>query len=193
MADDHPLKDRKRALEEDYFRRKDQELVEKIRRAAAAQDARQRLSAMSGLDDPELIDELQALGFTPDTVALLPFVPLIQVAWAEGGVSDAERKLVIQLARSRGIAEASPADRQLSDWLATRPSADVFARATRLVRAVFAAPGRPQQGVMTADELVDYCDGIAAASGGLFGINRISAEERALLAAIAAALKPPPS
>src|SRR5688572_21881559 len=110
MPNDNPLGDRGRSLEEDYFRKKDRELIEKMRQAAAAEAARLELSAKSGLQDPELLKELQELGFTPDTVVLLPLVPLVQVAWAEGGVSDAERKLILQLARSRGVSEGSAAD-----------------------------------------------------------------------------------
>ena len=188
MPDDNPLAERGRSLEEEYFRAKDRELIEKMRRAAAAEEARQQLHARTGLQDPELVKELEALGFTPDTVDLLPFVPLIQVAWAEGGVSDAERKLVTRLARSRGIAEGSAADRKLTDWLENRPSADVFTRAMRLVRALLASPA-PPQAAMTADDLVKYSESIAEASGGIFGLNRISAEERALLAALAQELK----
>ena len=190
MPDDHPLADRGRAIEDEYFRKRDRELIERMRRAATADDARQQLSTQSGLSDPALLDELQALGFTPDTVALLPFVPLIQVAWAEGNVSDAERRLITQLSRSRGIAEGSAADRQLAAWLTSRPSEDVFSRASRLIGAVLTAPG-DQKATMTAQELVEYCDEIAAASGGIFGINRISAEERDTLAAIAAQLNHP--
>lgn len=188
MPNDNPLADRGRSLEEDYFRKKDRELIERIQRAKEVQDARNQLSAKSGLEDPALLDELQALGFTPESVSLLPLVPLVQVAWAEGGVSDAERKLIVQLARARGITEGSAADRQLADWLTHRPSADVFARATRLVRALLHSPAQ-EQAAMSADELVKYCEEIAAASGGLFGINRISAKERAMLATIAADLK----
>ena len=187
MPDDNPLAERGRSLEEEYFRARDRELVEKMRRAAAADQARQQLHARTGLQDPESVKELEALGFTPDTVDLLPFVPLIQVAWAEGGVSGAERQLVTQLARSRGIIEGSAADRQLTDWLENRPSADVFARAMRLVRALLASPSL--QTAMTADDLVKYSENIAEASGGVFGLNRISGEERALLAALAKELK----
>jgi len=39
-----------------------------------------------------------------------------------------------------------------------------------------------------ADDLVKYCEEIASASGGMLGIGRISAEERALLSSIAADL-----
>jgi hypothetical protein len=187
MPEDNPLSERGRGLEEDYFRKRDRELIERMRKASAAEDARRAMETKTGLDDPALLKELEELGFTPDTVALLPLVPLVQMAWAEGGVSDAERKLIVQLARARGIAEASAADRQLSSWLSSRPHADVFARASRLIRAMLDTPAAEHG--LTADELVKYCENIAAASGGILGINRISAEERALLNTIARDLK----
>lgn len=187
MPDNDSIRERGRSLEDDYFRKKDRELVEKMRRAAAAEEARKDLSSKTGLHDPELLQELEALGFTPETVALLPLVPAVQMAWAEGGVTDAERKLLIQLARTRGIMEGGVADRMLADWVERRPSPQVFERAMRLVRAMLAAPA--QDGALTADDLVKYSEDIAAASGGIFGINRISAEERALLASIASQLK----
>ena len=186
---DNPLSDRGRAIEEDYFRKKDRELIEKMRQASAAEAARRELSKKSGLQDPALVAELEALGFTPETVVLLPLVPLVQVAWAEGGVSDAERKMILQLARTRGIDEGSAADRRLAAWLASRPDPQVFSSATRLIRATLNSEGSVA-GSMSADDLVKYCEEIAAASGGIFGINRVSSEERALLSAIARDLAP---
>lgn len=188
MSDDNPLGQRGRALEDAYFRKKDQELVEKMRRAAAVEQAQRDMSQQIGVDDPEIVRELQALGFTPDTVALLPFMPLVQIAWAEGGVTNAERELILRLVRTRGIVEGSAADRQLGAWLMHRPDPQVFERATRLIRALLAAPA-PVQPHLTADDLVKYCEDIAAASGGVLGMKKISAEERALLATIAAELK----
>ena len=44
---------------------------------------------------------------------------------------------------------------------------------------------------LSDDELVNYCEIIASASGGMLGIHRISSEERALLASIASKLKGP--
>ena len=74
MTEDNPLADRGRALEEDYFRKKDRELIEKMRAADAAAKARKELGASTGLSDPALLDELQQLGFTPETVPLLPLI-----------------------------------------------------------------------------------------------------------------------
>jgi hypothetical protein len=189
MTDHDSLHERGRALEEEYFRKKDRELIEKMQAAARDDEARKGLSARTGLQDPELLRELQALGFTPETVSLLPLVPVVQVAWAEGGVSAGERTALLKLARARGITENSAADLQLQDWLSTRPDDSVFASATRLIRAMIAGQG-PEVAGLTADDLVKYCEGIASASGGIFGfINRISPEEREILDSIAAVLK----
>jgi hypothetical protein len=187
MADRDSMAERGRALEEEYFRKKDRELIEKMRQAAAAEQARAELGRTIGIDVPQLVDELQSLGFTPETVALLPLMPVIEVAWAEGGVTPAERELIARLARNRGIAQGTAADRQLSEWTTTRPSDDVFARSRRLIRAMLDS-GSGQTDV-TADDLVKYCEEIASASGGVFGIGRMSAEERQLLAGIAADLR----
>ena len=187
MPDD-ALSKRGRALEDEYFRKKDQQLIERMRQAGATERGRRDLGAKIGIDDPEMLKELQALGFTPDTVILLPLVPVVQMAWADGSVAPAERVLIVKLARSRGITEGSAADRQLSDWLTRQPGRQVFASATRLIRGMLAAQPADQPD-LTADDLVRYAESIASASGGIFGINRISAEERALLTTIAAGLK----
>ena len=178
--------ERGRSLEEDYFRKKDRELIEKMRQAAAAEQARADMAQQVGFSDPALLAELESLGFTPETVTLLPLVPVVQVAWAEGGVSDAERKLIVKLARSRGITDGSAADRTLASWLESNPGDAVFAKATRLIRAMLDSP---DHGDVTADGLVTQAEAIAAASGGILGINKVSAEERQLLAALAEQLK----
>ena len=189
MTDHDSLHERGRALEEEYFRKKDRELIEKMQRAARDEEQRKGLTEKTGLQDPELLRELQALGFTPDTVSLLPLVPVIQVAWAEGGVTAGERTALVKLARARGIAENSAADVQLQEWLSNRPDDAVFASATRLIRAMLAAQGA-ELGGLTADDLVKYCESIASASGGIFGfISRVSPEERQILDSIAADLK----
>lgn len=192
VTDDDALGGKKRKLEEEYFRKKDQELIDRLRRSAAADRARHDLEERTGLHDPELLNELQALGFTPDTLPLLPLVPLVQVAWSEGGVSNAERAQIVSLARSRGIAECCPADVQLMEWLDRKPHPHVFEGATRLIGAMLAA-GSSELQDLTADDLVKYCEDIAHASGGILGgfmgIGTVSPEEKAALSQIASELK----
>ena len=187
MSDHDTFAKRGRALEEEYFRKKDRELIEKLRQASATEQARKDLGRKAGLDDPQLVQELQDLGFTPETVGLLPLMPIVQMAWAEGGITKAERELILRLARSRGIEAGSAADRQLTEWLTRQPSEVVFTSARRLIRAMLDSSSAPT-GDLNADDLVKYCEEIASASGGVLGIGRVSADERALLASIAADL-----
>lgn len=187
MTDKDIFAERGRALEEEYFRKKDKELIEKMRRAVTATETRAAMGEKTGLTDPDMLQELEALGFTAETVVLLPLVPVVQMSWAEGGVTPAERHLIVKLARARGIDEGGAADRQLSDWLDHRPGAHVFTHATRLIRAMLATPAH---GDLTVADLVTYCESIADASGGMLGIiGRVSAEERQLLATFTAELK----
>ena len=160
-----------RALEDDYFREKDRELVDRLRRAG-------------GLTDAGLLQELHDLGFTPETVSLLPLVPAVQTAWAEGGASRATRDLMLKIARTRGIASGSAADEHLSDWLTHRPDEAVFTRANRLIGALLGAG----TGSTTAD-VAQQAEQIAAASEPILGIGRVSAEEKALLTELSAGLK----
>ena len=184
--DKDSLAERGRALEEDYFRKKDRELIEKMRSAQLATDARANLAAATRLQDPAVLQELHDLGFTPDTVGLLPLIPALEAAWAEGGVTAAERQLLMSLARARGIAEGTPADAQLTDWTSRRPDEAIFARANRLIRALLDAGGL---GDTTSDDIVRQAEQIAAASGGILGLGRVSAEEKALLAKLSQDLK----
>ena len=174
----------KRDHEEDYFRKQDRELIERMRKAAA----NAAVGARTGIQDPELLRDIAALGFSADTVSLLPLVPILQVAWADADISPEERKLIVDLARLRGVAAGSPADTQLSEWLAHRPSPDVFSRAGRLVAAMLAA-GSGATHDLTADDLVKYSESIAAASGGLLGLGKVSAGERAAIEQIQKVLK----
>ena len=188
MSNDHGITDDVRKREEEYFRRQDKELIEKMRRASAAAEERLALETQTGIHDPEMLRQLQDLSFTPGTIALLPLVPVLQVAWAEGGISTAERTAIVALARSRGISAGSEADHQLTAWLEQRPSADTFRKATRLIAAMVDHPGEGFHDI-TADDLLRYCEQIAHASGGIFGIGSVSAEERAALQQITQQLK----
>ena len=187
MAEQDAMGDRRRAAEETYFQKKDRELIEKMRAAAASGRARHEMSASTVLCDPEALRDLEELGFTPDTVALLPLVPIVRMAWIEGGVTPAERDKILEIARARGVLDGSAADAQLRTWLAARPSDEVFTRAQRLIAAILDTDVSGTLN-LSADELLAQCEQIAAASGGIFGIGRISAEERTLLEQVGADL-----
>ena len=63
-----------------------------------------------------------------------PKVALVQVAWAEGHVSQREREVVLEIAASRGVGPGSPAHAKLESWLKTRPHDSVFETAMEVLR-----------------------------------------------------------
>lgn len=186
---DEPIRKRGLADLERWAREHDAILIAESQRVKRENEAREKarteLRAGTGVSDPEL-EVLEALHFTPDTVSLLPLVPVIRVAWADGEVTDAERTALLDLARTRGIEDGSAADAKLKEWLAHRPEEAIFASAGRLISVMLSGPNAIN---LSADDLVKYCEIIASASGGILGIHRISSEERALLTSIASELK----
>ena len=183
MTDKDAFAERGRSLEEEFFRRKEKEVIEKMRRRAASDDQRRRLGEQAGVADDEVLKDLQELGYTPETVMLLHLVPLIQTAWAEGGVSPRERDLIVKAARSRGIAAGSAADRQLDLWLTQRPSDALFEKTLRAIRAILEAQS-PEARTASEKDLLSLATAIAAASGGIVGFRAVSEEERQILATI---------
>jgi hypothetical protein len=188
VTDRDAFAERGHSLEEEYFHRKEKEVIEKMRVRAAAEEQRRRLGEESGVADEDVLHDLQDLGYTPETVMLLHLVPLIQTAWAEGGVSQKARDLIVTAARSRGIVAGSPADQQLELWLARRPSDDLFEKTLRAIRTILEAQPADARAAGEKD-LLSLATAIAAASGGIVGFRAVSDEERQILAHISDELK----
>jgi hypothetical protein len=183
VTDKDLFAERGRSLEEEYFRKREKELIEKMRERADAEAARRRLGEQAGVADEEILQDLEALGYTAETVTLLHLVPLVQMAWAEGDVSDREQDLIKEAARARGVAAGSPADQQLSNWLTRRPGDDFFEKTLRAIGAILEAQPDETRAASQKD-LLSYCTAIASASGGILGFRTVSDEERQLLSRI---------
>jgi hypothetical protein len=183
VTDKDAFKERGRALEEEYFHRKERELIAKMRERAAAETERQRIGATTGVADAQLLQDLQELGYTAETISLLHLVPLLQMAWAEGNVSMRERDLIIEAARARGIESGSAADQQLAGWLAKRPSEELFTTTLRAIRAMLESRPDAEREASQKD-LLSYLTSIATASGGVLGFGAVNDEERAVLARV---------
>jgi hypothetical protein len=188
VTDRDAFAERGRSLEEEYFHRKEREVIDKMRVRAAAEEQRRRLGEKAGVADEELLNDLQALGYTPETVMMLYLVPVIQTAWAEGGISQKERDLIVKAARSRGIAEGTPCDQQLNLWLSTRPSDEMFEKSLRAIRTILQA--QPENAREASEkDLLSLATAIASASGGIVGFRAVSAEEQQILKHISDELK----
>jgi len=189
MPNKDAFADLKRSKEEEYFRQKEQEVIEKMRRHAALAAERQQMGEAIGSVDEQILRDLQELGYKRETVMLLHLVPLVHVAWIEGHVTNRERERIFEVARVRGIEENSPAYQRLADWLDHCPAEEFFQRTLRIIRDLLQALP-PEEREASKRDLMSYCTHIAAASGGIFGFGRkISEAEQALLERVAAELE----
>ena len=186
MAEKDKFAQREHWLEEEYFGRKNQELIEKLRERRERDADRQKMAEMMGVDDQDVLEALQDLGYTSETIPLLPIVPLVEVAWAEGGVADREREMIFKIAEARGVPPDGVAHEMLSHWLENRPSERFFDNSLRAIRVIFDLLPEEQR-LAGRRDLIAYCSQIASAvSSGIFGPGGVTDEERALIARIAA-------
>jgi hypothetical protein len=181
MSEKDVFAQRKTGLEEEYFRKKELELLEQIRRRATLQAEREELAEATGIADEEILATLREMGYTRETVELLHLVPLVQVAWASGSVTPRERELVLRLSEWRGVRMDSPAWEQLNNWLDERPSDDFFLRTLRVIRRLLDSQTMKEQ-VTGRTGLISFCIRIANASGGFLGIgSKVSEGEQAAI------------
>jgi hypothetical protein len=166
--------------EDDYFRKRDQEPIDKAHTEAKNDAALRRLRDRAGVADVATAERLRRLGFTDATVVLIRMMPLLAVAWADGHITDAEREAVISEARSYGIARDSAADRQLADWLMDAPSEIVREAAVDILAGSILGD---------AKRVIAACHTVASASGGAFGLRKVSAPEQDVLDRITDALE----
>jgi hypothetical protein len=120
---------------------------------------------------------------------LLPLVPLVQVAWADGELSFRESKRIRELANIRGLAEGTPAFDLLERWLSRGPSDEFFLRTLSGIRNLLSVLRLEKLDAVKQD-LISCCPYIAQGSGAILGLGKtIGSAEQKLLADIATALE----
>jgi len=187
------LREKERGEEAQYFRRKDQELIQKLREQAHLDDLAKRLAEKLQVEDPALLRTIIAQGVTQETGPAFLLAPLVQIAWAEGKVTPEERDVILKIARQRGIEDGSPAHAQLVEWLAKRPSDELFEASEMSIKLGLSVLP-PTERDARIKEIVVQCRRVAAASGGsglarLLGLSHaVSQQEEIVLAAITARL-----
>jgi tellurite resistance protein len=187
------FKDRERAAEANYFRQQDERLLDSLRKRAPLDEIARAIGEKLQVDNSELLERVRKLGLKPESAPALFLAPLVQVAWAEGKISRDEQDAVLRLALDRGVEMNSPPYQQILEWLAVRPSDDVFDTAVEILKYGFA--------VLPEDEredrikrVVEACHEVAAASGGglakLLGLgSSVSGVEASMLDSITATLR----
>ena len=181
--------ERNRSPEAEYFYKKEQELIAKLRQKAEAEARKKGIGEAVGVENEQILAVLHEMGYDRETVFLLFLIPLLQVAWSDGKLSEKERALILEVGHTYGVKEGHPAYQKLQGWLNSKPSKETFDRALTVIRAIMSFQTWEQREA-AAQKLVDASERIAAASGGFLGLgSKVSAEEKAVLRRVAAAIE----
>jgi hypothetical protein len=133
---------------------------------------------------------LAELRIPRDAYRLVTLLPLVHVAWADGRIQPAERKLIVGIAEDRGLL-AGGGRETLEHWLTVPPNTDQLRKDLRFLNVLAHERG----GI--ADEfdedslqlLLALCQDVADAAGGLLGLVPARRDaELSALKEIAAAL-----
>lgn len=188
------LYERARLAEDDYFRRKDAELIERARerRAAAGapssierSDDEQALAVALGLTDDGIVRSLHAAGLRAVNVALIDWLPAVEVAW----VDDVDMHEREELRRQFATDPASDGQSLslLTEWLFVRPPHEALLAARQALR--HRLDGLPEaERRERIQAILRRCEAIGRASGGIFGLGALSWDEQDRIDAVKEAL-----
>ncbi len=181
MPSDEFLGDRKKALEESFFARQNELLLEKRRAEKTRLAAREALQEASQIRDEAVLERLVDLEIGPDTWTALSLIPLVEVAWADGVLEDKERKAILEAAADTGVRPGKTSYELLESWLGEKPDGRLLEVWGEYVVGI--AGRLDESGKRTLhDEIIGGARRVAEAAGGILGFgNKISSEEQAVI------------
>lgn len=185
--DDRQLEERGNRLEEEFFRKQNAAVLEKMRASKAAEEERAQMAAALGTDDQVLIDQLHTHGVTSATLAAVALAPLVLVAWADRTLEDKEREAVLSEARSNGVAEGSEGYELLQGWLREKPDLTLLTAWSAYARAITESLEGSQRQEFR-NSILNRARAVANAAGGFAGMGKVNDREKDVLNQIEAAL-----
>jgi tellurite resistance protein len=160
--------DAKRGCEEQFFHRQERDRRTARERAERSAAELKRLAEALGLGDESGAAAPFTLGITAETAPAFEALPLVEVAWADGGVGEEERWRLLEAATRLGVEFGRPAHALLESWLVRRPDPELFEAWHEWARV------DPAQ----ARLLLEAAERVAGAGGGLLGFGTVSGAER---------------
>jgi hypothetical protein len=183
------LQDRAEAVENVFFARRDQALLNNIRSEMEAAETRQALSDAIGIEDTEALDALIENDIRPETMLVIGMIPLVSVAWSDGILEEAERTAILQAADIAGVKQGSGSYDVLQSWLTDRPDADLLDSWKGYI-AVLASKVDAPAIDQIRNRVMGRAKDVASAAGGFLGLgNKISDSEQAVIDDLTATFK----
>ena len=181
------FKQREMYLEEEYFRKKDFELLEKLKAVFQKVHDKESIRKATGVTNEELLDRLVAIQLNGEMMAAFQLYPLIEIAWADGDLSEKEATSVLAAGVKHGIRPGSRPYLMLEDRMHKGPDPEIrkvwFMYAEELKKVL-----NPRELETVRNDLLERARGIVASTGHLERLLVDVGGERKILAAIERAL-----
>jgi hypothetical protein len=180
--------ERRRALEDAFFRDRDQQLLEKLQGELYAFEEKHKLAHVSGILDEKILMDLVQAGVSAESLLAMRFVPLVLVAWADNKVTPEERAAILAAEAEEGITPGSAPHELLERWLDERPDERIEAAWQEYVCE--AAKVMPKESIAEMKKkALARCQRVAHASGGFLGYGAVSPFEQAAIDKVARAFE----
>lgn len=180
MIQNDALHKRGQALEDEYFRRVDEELGRRLRERLDRESSAKALAAATGLVDEVLLEHLVDAGIDATKIAGLALVPVVWVAWADGTVTSDERRAVIHASLGSNIDSESSAAQLVQHWLQERPKNNLWELWKEYATAVQASLS-PSIAMLVSSAIIDQATSVAQAAGNRSGKRAINVAEQKVI------------
>jgi tellurite resistance protein len=179
--------ERRIALEEEFFAKQSDELLQKLKDQQARASSKEELRRLTGINHEQVLDALAALKIGGAATLVMSVLPMIEVAWADGKVDATERQVVLEQASVVGVKAGSEPARFLESFLNEKPALSWNKLWAEYVRALVARM-KPEEKELLKHEVLGRARLVAEASGGVVGTGwAVSRAERAKLDELALA------
>jgi hypothetical protein len=175
------LNSRAETMANGFFAKRDQELVQRLRKDLNNEQCRNALKAASGIDDDQVLQNLIDQGITPESLVTVSLIPMVTVAWADREMSGAEEEAILKAASDAGITEDSAAYGVVASWLKSRPEDELLEAWKSYIASVKSKldAGATAQ---LKHSVVNRSTEVAKSTGGYLGLgSKISAAEQSVL------------
>jgi tellurite resistance protein len=181
LMDKTDLQETRQNLEDLFFHKENQKLLEKHRALQQMKETEASLAKATGIRNPAILKKLVELNVRPETLVSLALVPLVEIAWADGRVDDKEKQAILQAVKQTQPQLGGMNAELLDQWLQQRPAPQLLEAWLHYTRGL-CEQLQPEGTAALKAEFIKQAQAIANASGGFLRLGgKISKAEAELL------------
>ncbi len=183
--------DRRKALEEQFFKKQNESLLKKLHDDAVRESSREAVARLTGINNQTVLSALADMRLGGAATLVMSMYPLVELAWADGVLDPDERKVVLEQASNLGIKPGSEAALFLESWLHEKPEFGWHQLWADYMRELLKKM-KLEDRELLKNEVLGRARLVAEASGGVMGLGyNVSPTEKKMLDQLEKAFQTP--